>query len=50
MEKALCLHNKDQPVKLFTETIGAYCENHMKYTTTLCMQNAEFKYVKAYGI
>jgi hypothetical protein len=34
---------------LFGETVAVYCENHTKYTNTLCGQNADFWYVKAGG-
>jgi hypothetical protein len=32
---------------LFRETVAVYYENRMKHTNTLCVQNAEFSYVKA---
>jgi hypothetical protein len=35
---------------LFGETVAVYCENHTEHTDTLCGQNAEFWYVKEYGI
>jgi hypothetical protein len=35
---------------VFKETITVHCENHIKYTDTLCDQNAECWYVKAGGM
>jgi hypothetical protein len=32
---------------LFRETVAIYCENRTEHTNTLCVQNAEFLYVKA---
>jgi hypothetical protein len=33
----------------FKGKTAVYCENNMKYTNTLCRQNAKFWYVKAGG-
>jgi hypothetical protein len=33
---------KPNRLTLFRENIAVYCENRMKHTSTLCVQNAEF--------
>jgi hypothetical protein len=35
-------NEKINRLALFREAIAIFCENHMKYTNTLCGQNAEF--------
>jgi L-cysteine desulfidase len=32
---------KTNRLMMFMKTIAVYCENHMKYISTLCGQNAE---------
>jgi hypothetical protein len=40
---------KTKLLMLFWETMSVYCENDMKHTDALCVQNAEFLWVKAGG-